>query len=158
MNAELDNKEYYLAESYQNLARVGDIYEKDGKEYIDVILKSGKIHAARVYRPKEDREVSGRTRHVVFNLRKELGFAPGGFINVVRCKDEAELKDYCHFHPAFGAYLYCKEDPTELPWEKGLGIQLRSLEWWEIVDNKDHMLPNSQIHQIIDKHFSFENS
>jgi len=28
----MENNDYYLAESYQNLARVGDVYEKDGKE------------------------------------------------------------------------------------------------------------------------------
>ncbi len=158
MNVELDNKEYYLAESYQNLARVGDIYEKDGKEYIDVILKSGKIHAARVYRPKENKQVSTRSRHINANLREKLGFYPGGFINIVRCKDEVELKHYCHFHPAFGAYLYCKEDPGELPWEKGLGIQLKSLEWWEIVDDKDHLLPIKEIRKRVDERFPFENS
>jgi len=158
MSVEMENNDYYLAESYQNLARVGDVYEKDGKEYIDVILKSGKTHAARVYRPKSDREVSTKTRHIIYNLRNELGFAPGGFINVVRCKDESELKGICHFHPAFGAYLKCQEDLSELPWEKGLDIQLKSLEWWEIVDDKDHLLPIREIRKRVDERFPSENS
>ena len=32
--------EYYVAESFRDLEKVGDVFEKDGKEYINVVLKS----------------------------------------------------------------------------------------------------------------------
>lgn len=148
----MESNDFYLADSYKNLETIGGIFEKNGKEYINVVLKSGKTHAARVYRPKAQ-QTTARSRHVIHNTRSVLGFAPKGLINIVRCKDESELKDYCHFHPAFGAYLFGKESLFDLPWEKGLGINVQPLYWYEIVDDKDHLLPNEEIKAILNNKF-----
>ena len=142
-----ENNEYYLADSYKDLETVGGIYEKNGREYLDVILKSGKIHAARVYRTTNHQ--STKPSKVIFNLRKELGFHPLGYIRLIRCDDESELKDFCHFKTPFGAYLKCMEPIEELPWEKGLHIKTVNLYWYEIVDNKDHLFSNEIIKNII---------
>ena len=145
----MDDKEYYLADSFKDLETVGGIYEKDGKEYLDVVLKSGKVHAARVYRPKKSQ--SRKPSKVIFNLRKELGFHPLGYVYNITCDDEAELKDFCHFYPGLGAYLKCDEPIEELPWEKGLHIKTTKVYWYEIVDAKDHLFSKEKIYDIITK-------
>ena len=143
----MEGRDYYLAESYKGLETVGGIFERDGKEYLNVVLKSGKVHAARVYRPKK--EQSRKPSNVIFNLRKELGFHPLGYIYHISCDDEAELKDFCHFYPGLGAYLKCNEPIEELPWEKGLHIKATKVYWYEIVDRKDHLLTKEKICDII---------
>lgn len=136
-----DTTEYYLAESYQGLETVGNIYEENGKEYIDVILKSGKIHAARVYR-------SGKPNaaHKIYNQRAELGFHPKGFIYIVRNDNEEKLHGICHWHPAFGPYLKCDDDIFDLPF----GCSVHKLEWINVAeDNLMRLLPDEVIKEKI---------
>ena len=151
----MEDRDWYVADSYKELETVGGIYERDGKEYINVILKSGKTHAARVYRT--DKRQSAKPNHVVYSPYKALGFYPTGYIQLVRCDDEAELKDYCHFHPAFGAYIAGNEPIEELPWEKGLHIKLTKIYWYEIVDKKDHLFSKEKIYDIIKQKEEEEN-
>ena len=49
----------YVAKSYQGLEQIGKPYEKNGKEYIAVILKSGKEKEVRVYSEREYRKMYG---------------------------------------------------------------------------------------------------
>ena len=143
--------EYYVAESFRDLEKVGDVFEKDGKEYINVVLKSGKIHAARVYRPATPKtQTTNRVTHVIYDLYKELGFKPKGYIYIVRTSDEEKLQGICHWHSAFGAYLKCDEDIYDLPF----GCEVRKLEWIDVCDRTFiRLLPTTEIKQIIDSLF-----
>lgn len=142
--------DYYLAESYRELETVGDIYEKNGKEYITVILKSGREHAARVYRPVEPKPASTSTlksTHAFYDLYTELGFNPKSFIYLVHSNEEDKLQGICRWHPAFGAYLTCNDDICELPF----GCKIKQLYWIDVCDRTFiHLKPIEEIKSIID--------
>lgn len=138
------NSDWYVAESYRNLETIGGIFEKDGKEYINVVLKSGKVRAARVYRSGKSQ--SRKPNQVIYNIYNELGFKPKGFIYIVRHPDEEKLNGYCHWHPAFGAYLKCTEDIFDLPF----GCKIEKLDWIDISqDDCVHLLPVEEIRKIV---------
>ena len=67
-------EDYYVAPSYVNLATVGDVFEKDGKHYIKVILKSGKEKEVRAYEAKEEKSSIdfSKVTHVFYDEYKEL--------------------------------------------------------------------------------------
>lgn len=146
----MENNDWYVAESYRSLEKVGDIFEKDGKEYITVILKSGKEHAARVYRtvePKARTTSTNRITHVVYDLYTVLGFRPKGYIYLVRTKDEETLQGICQWHPAWGAYLKCTDDIFDLPF----GCEIRKLYWTDIsTSDCMHLKTNEEIKSIVD--------
>jgi hypothetical protein len=122
---------WYVAESYRDLEKVGDIFEKDGKEYITVILKSGREHAARVYRPakpKAQTTSSNRITHITYDLFTELGFKPNHFIYLVRAKEEEKLQGICKWYPSWGAYLKCTDNIFDLPF----GCEIRKLYWSDV--------------------------
>ena len=138
------NSEWYVAESYRNLETIGGIFEKEGKEYINVILKSGKVHAARVYRSVK--RSTTKKNEVIYSLYNELGFKPKGFIYLVRHPQEEKLKGICHWHPGFGAYLNCTDDIFDLPF----GCKIEKLSWIDIVeDDCVHLLPLEDIRKIV---------
>ena len=140
------NSEWYVAESYRNLETIGGIFEKDGKEYINVILKSGKVHAARVYRSDKAQTASTKTRHIVYDTRKELGFAPSNFIYLVRHPQEEKLNGICQWHPGFGAYLKCTDDIFNLPF----GCKIEKLSWLDITEEDCvHLLSIEKIRDIV---------
>lgn len=140
--------EYYVAESFRDLEKVGDVFEKDGKEYINVVLKSGKIHAARVYRPATPKpQTTNRVTHVVYDLYKELGFKPKGYIYLVRTPNEEKLQGICQWHPSWGAYLKCTDDIFDLPF----GCEIRKLYWTDICSSDFiHLKSKKEITPIID--------
>lgn len=146
-----ENNDYYLAESYQNLETVGGIFEKDGKEYINVVLKSGKVHAARVYRSVD--RPAAKSKHIIYDLYTELGFYPKQYIYLIRCEDESKLNGICHFNPRFGAYLKCSEDIFDLP----IGCKIKKLYWTEIcLDDIVHLFSDKEIRKIAESKFLFE--
>ena len=138
------NSDWYVAESFKGLETIGGVFEKEGKEYINVVLKSGKIHAARVYRTKTP--TSAKPNHVIYNQRNALGFAPKGFIYVIKTENEEKLQNICHWHPAFGAYLKCTEDIFDLPF----GCKIEKIEWVDVSeDDCVHLLPVEKIRKIV---------
>jgi len=140
-----NTSDWYVAESYKGLETVGGIFEKNGKEYINVVLKSGKIHTARVYRTEKAAGASNRSTHVIYDLHSEYGFSPLGYIYIVRHPEEEKLQGYCHFDPRFGAYLKCTEDIFDLPF----GCNIVKLHWIDITDEKFNLLPKDDILKII---------
>lgn len=148
---ELSSNEWSVAESYKNLETVGGIFEKDGKEYINVVLKSGKVHAARVYR-KVDKPVKQKN-HVIYDLFTELGFSPKHYIYAVRTEDESKLQGYCHFNPYFGAYLKCTEDIFDLP----LGCKIKKIYWVDICnDDIIHLKSKEEVREFVESQFENE--
>ena len=145
----MSNSDWYVAESYKNLETVGDIFEKDGKEYITVILKSGREHAARVYRPAKPKAQStfnNRITHVVYDVYTELGFKPKGYIILVRSNEEEKLQNICKWHPFWGAYLKCTDNVLELP----LGCEIQKLYWTDICSSDFiHLKSKEEITPII---------
>ena len=147
----MELNDYYLADSYKDLETVGGIYEKDGKEYIDVVLKSGKTHAARVYRPRSRAATSSiKPKTVIYDLFSELGFKPSHYVYIIKTDEEEKLKNICHWYPGIGAYMKCTEDIFELP----SGCKIEKLYWTDICDNSlTHLLPKETIASIVREKF-----
>jgi len=147
----METNDWYVAESYRSLEKVGDIFEKDGKEYITVILKSGKEHAARVYRPgkpKAQTTSTNRITHVVYDIYTVLGFKPKGYIYLVRTEDEEKLQGICQWHPSWGAYLRCTDDIFDLPF----GCEICKLHWTDICSSDFmHLKSKEEIAPILER-------
>ena len=135
-------EDYYVAPSYVNLATVGDVFEKNGKHYIKVILKSGKEKEVRAYEAKEEKSSIdfNRVTHVFYDEYKELGFKPKGYIYVVR-GDEKKLSGVCKIDKRFGWYLPCTSDLTELP----MGCSIKRVPWVSVCSHKITRLDEDEI-------------
>ena len=145
---ELNSNDWYVADSYKNLETVGGIFEKDGKEYIYVVLKSGKVHAARVYRSVK--RAPAKTNHVIYDLFTELGFSPKHYIYAIRLDDESKLQGICHFNPYFGAYLKCTEDIFDLPF----GCKVEKIHWVDVCnDDIIHLKSKEEVRKIVEDKF-----
>ena len=145
---ESNSNDWSVAESFKNLETVGGIFEKDGKEYINVVLKSGKVHAARVYRSVK--RTTAKPNHVIYDLFTELGFSPKHFIYAVRTEDESRLQGICHFNPYFGAYMKCSEDILDLP----LGCEIKKIHWVDICnDDIIHLKSREEVRKFVDEQF-----
>ena len=144
--------DFFVAPSFQNLPTVGGVFEDNGKEYIYVMTASGKTRKVRAYRTEQ--RTTARKSRVFYDVRTELGFAPVGYIYLIRCKDESELAPYCKFDSRFGAYIPGKnvKDILEIPYE--LKIDSRKLYWTEICqDDCIHLLPDEDIKAIVDSKY-----
>lgn len=134
-------QDYYVSPSYASLKKVGEVFEKNGKNYIKVVLKSGKEKEVRAYEPKEEKEEilttaqSAHMTHVIYDVYKELGFAPKKFIYAVRGPEE--LYQYCKWDSRFGYYLGCQADILELPF----GCTIKKIPWLAVCcdDNVTHL-------------------
>ena len=147
----MSENNWYVAESFKDLEKVGDIFEKNGKEYINVVLKSGKIHAARVYRTAERKTATTRTNHIIYDEYDALGFRPKAFVYLVRTDNEEKLQGICRWHPILGAYLSCCDDIFELP----PGCDVKMLEWADVCDRTfSHLAPKEEILPFINSLFN----
>ena len=147
-------KEYYVSPSYTNLKKAGEVFEKNGKDYIKVILKSGKEKEVRAYEPKETKEqvlTKIQSLHMVstvYNVYKELGFAPLGFIYAVRSSEE--LSQFCKWNRRFGYYLNCQDDLLELP----LGCTVKKVPWLAVCkDDVVHLKDDQEVFEKVEDFF-----
>lgn len=105
----------YTAKSYENLPKLGDAYEKDGKYYIQVRLNNGKIKEVRAY----DKPQGTATPPAAINLNSALGFSKTGYIKVYKVMDIDDdffNKSPCRYHRVWGWYLPGNETfPNEPP-------------------------------------------
>ena len=146
---ELSSNDWYVADSFKNLETIGGVFVKDDKEYINVVLKSGKVHAARVYR-KVDKLITTKTNRIFYDQFTELGFSPKHFIYAVRLEDESKLQSYCHFSPYFGAYLKCTDDIFDLP----LGCKIEKIHWVDVCnDDIIHLKSKEEVRKIVEDKF-----
>lgn len=127
--------EIYVAKSYQGLPIVEEPYEKSGKSYCKVRLKSGNLKEVRVYTEKEYEKMYPAPLHKWAPQRKILGFGDEGYIIIFNSKPEFEEfyeKGPFRYSRFFGWYLPGNETVPVLP----NGIVPKVLPW-EIVGNTD---------------------
>lgn len=119
-----------VAPSYQNLQRISEVFEENGKEYILVLLKSGKQKQVRWYPEKNEQ--------LAFDARHAFGFDEAGYITLFKGDIEEVEKwayetDPCRarYNLLFGWFL-----PSRLPLENlpPTIIPVR-LTWKEISEN-----------------------
>ena len=127
--------EIYVAKSYQGLPIVEEPYEKSGKSYCKVRMKSGSIKEVRVYTEKEYEKMYPLPKPKWAPQRKMLGFGDEGYIIIFNNKPEFEEfyeKGPFRYSRFFGWYLPGNETVPVLP----DGIIPKVLPW-EIVGNTD---------------------
>lgn len=151
---------YYVAKSYAELPREGEVYIVDKKLYVNVRLKSGKIKTVRAYTEKEYNKlyaVSRSNESVVQNKetalnsqKNALGFV-NGYITIFRKNGMDEDNSYFRRSPAryarwWGWYIVSSEPlPDDLP-EDAEPVILK----WEMVGNPNGTLkPDAEVESIV---------
>lgn len=130
--------EIYVAKSYMELPKVGDVFISAGKKYINVQLKSGKIKTVRVYSEAEYKklypEASAvpRSTDPYFKSQKEvLGFTKG-YITIFKGDTYSHLDWFklsiCRYTKWWGWYVISTDripedlpedlEPIQLPWDR----------------------------------------
>ena len=122
-----------VAKSYQNLPKIGEVFNKSGKLYVNVKLKSGQIKAVRVYSEKEYAKMYPDAEPAVkrFKTQKQVFGFDKGYITIFR-GDTYEHNDFFKLSNAryarlWGWYVVSTEElpdpipsgvePIQLPWE-----------------------------------------
>lgn len=127
--------ELYVAKSYQGLPVVEEPYNKNGKAYCKVKMKSGAAKEVRVYSQKEYEKMYPEPAPKWKPQKEMLGFGEDGFILIFNNKPEFEqfyVEGPFRYHKVFGWYLPGNEIvPALLP-----GIVPKILSW-ETVGGED---------------------
>lgn len=128
--------EMLVAKSYQGLPIVKEPYNKSGKTYCVVKLKSGKEKEVRVYSQKEYDKMYPAPPVKWKPQREMLGFGKDGYILVFNTGPNINEQFYVEgpfrFHRVFGWYLPSNETVPVLP----EGVMPKVLRW-EMVGGDD---------------------
>lgn len=130
-----------VAPSFQNLERLSEPFEENGKEYILVKTKSGTTRKVRWYE-----EPMKKIRPV----KEVLGFTKG-YITIFK-GDTYSLLDWfrestARYHNFWGWYFISDEELPEIP----AGITPIQLKWEDVAfADEDQLRPESQIKEYID--------
>lgn len=144
---------YYVSPSYVGLKTVGDVYEKNGKCYIKVVLKSGKTKEVRAYESKEDNSSKtvdlSKCAHAFYDEYKVYGFKPKGFIYALR-GDSDVLRNIANSSTYFNWYVGCNTDISDLP----MGLKIKKVDWLDVCDNNlVHLKPEKEVREYVDNLF-----
>lgn len=143
-----------VAKSYQNLPFKSDVYVKNGKQYIQVELKSGLAKEVRVYSEKEYAKAYGESPiKETIPQRVILGFGEQRFLTIFYGEGTYENKEW---FKSLGA-VYRKfwgwglasivPCPDELP----EGVKAARLEWADVCRDADHLGSEDQIQAAVAK-------
>ena len=120
--------ELYVAKSYQGLPVVEEPYNKGGKTYCKVKMKSGAAKEVRVYSQKEYEKMYPAPAPKWKPQREILGFGEDGYILIFNNAPEFERfyeEGPMRYHTTFGWYLPSSETVPVLP----NGVIPRVLRW-----------------------------
>ena len=149
--------EYYVAKSYQELVKLTDVYESNGRMYIKIKTVKGTEKEVRAYSETEYRRLyrespscgNGASPSVVVKtsgpaVKNVLGFQEG-YIYIF--KGDLEAAEYwfsktpeCRFHCQIGWYIVSTES---VPFDIPSCIQSVQLPW-ELVGNEDGTLKRKE--------------
>ena len=130
-----------VAPSFQNLERLSEPFEENGKEYILVKTKSGTTRKVRWYE-----EPMKKIRPV----KEVLGFTKG-YITIFKGDTYSLLEWFqestARYHNFWGWYFISDEELPEIP----AGITPIQLKWEDVAfADEDQLRPESQIKEYID--------
>ena len=130
-----------VAPSFQNLERLSEPFEENGKEYILVKTKSGTTRKVRWYE-----EPMKKIRPV----KEVLGFIKG-YITIFKGDTYSLLEWFqestARYHKIWGWYFISEEELPEIP----AGITPIQLKWEDVAfADEDQLRPESQIKEYID--------
>ena len=141
-----------VAKSYQNLEQVGDVYQVNGRDYIQVRMKNGSLKQVRAYSQKEYAKYNPEVKIIqpAKSRRDTLGFGEKGYIWIFKGETYENL-DWFHLSPCryartWGWYLPSNEEmPDPIP----VNIEPVKLEWAD-VSFEDELIPEDQIVKVVD--------
>ena len=130
-----------VAPSFQNLERLSEPFEENGKEYILVKTKSGTTRKVRWYE-----EPMKKIRPV----KEVLGFTKG-YITIFKGDTYSLLEWFqestARYHKFWGWYFISEEELPEIP----AGVTPIQLKWEDVaLADEDQLRPESQIKEHID--------
>lgn len=130
------------APSFQNLERLSEPFEENGKEYILVKTKSGTTRKVRWYEEPMKK---------IRPLKEVLGFTKG-YITIFKGDTYSLLEWFqeepkCRYHKFFGWYVTSEDELPTLP----AGLEPIQLKWEDVAfADEDQLRPESQIKEHID--------
>lgn len=147
---------YFVAKSYENLTRLSEPYEQNGKIYINIELKSGKEKAVRGYTAQEYKKMypdavlakisRAKPLDPYYKSQKEtLGFTKG-FIWIFDGVTE-DNEDYFSIGPFRHARWWDWYLPSwmELPRDLPTGVRAVKLPWEPMGNEEDWLVENEKI-------------
>ena len=150
-----------VAKSYQNLEQLGEPFEKNGKIYVVVRMKSGKEKEVRWYSideycklyPTEDREKLLRENDPYWKPLCHTLMGDAGFIWVVQEGEWVDIEDFraregFRYNTYFGWYILgdCHDIDNFQMW-----LDLCKVTWEEVSIDENTLLPMETVIKIIDK-------
>lgn len=146
--------EYCVAKRYTNYPKESEAYSVDGKMYINVKLKNGKISPVRAYTQTEYKKLYPEDKVVdqyYKPLRDVLGFGEKGYITIFNgnlqiAEDWFKNEKNCRYHTYWGWYIISDDEvPVSLP----IGITPIKLEWKDISTGPDALKTKTAIQEHI---------
>ena len=134
----------YVAKSYQGLPIVEEPYEKSGKAYCKVRMKSGSIKEVRVYTEKEYEKMYPLPKPKWAQQRKMLGFGEEGYIIIFNGADKYEEyfdKTNACYHRIWGWYVPSNETVPVLP----EGVSAVVLPWDNVGGEDGELYPEDDV-------------
>jgi len=154
---------YYVAKSYQELERVTEPYEVNGKMYVKMRKRNGNIQQVRAYTESEYTKLYGKTcANPVLQatqaspsapvVKDILGFADG-YIWIF--KGDLDRADYwfertpeCRYHVDFGWYIVSTE---AVPFDIPSCIESIQLPWEKVGNSDGTLLPKSIVEAAVNE-------
>lgn len=107
---------YHTAPTYENYPKLSDPFERDGKWYVTVKMKSGLPKDVRAYIDEEVAAASSK-----WNARKGFGFGEAGFITIfageIPMDDEWFSKSCSRYCVRWGWYIVSNDEvPDDVPY------------------------------------------
>lgn len=142
-----------VAKSYESLEQTSEPYEVNGRSYVNVRMKSGKIKTVRAYTPSEYAKFYPEVKIINpgKSRREILGFGEAGFIWLMKGAKYEDIDWYrqspCRYARPWGWYLPSDiEMPNPLP----VGVEPVKL-MWEDVSFNGQLIPEDQIAKVADR-------
>lgn len=143
-----------VAKSFQQLEKMSEPYEVNGKMYIQVRCKNQKIKQVRWYSEKEYLKLypaEAPIEEPQFGPQKEvLGFTKG-YITIFKGEITEEINDFfkksnARYSRSWGWYVISTEEVPELPW----GITPIHLKWSYVGNKEGYLYPDAKIKKVVD--------
>lgn len=138
---------YYTAPTYESYEKLSEPFQKNGKLYVTVRLKSGKAKDVRAYTQPQEKPSS----IISWSSKKTLGFESTEYITIfkgeISIDDEWFNKSICRYHKIWGWYIADgAELPTNLP-----SYAVPKLLYWNDISNGDSLKSEKEIQKIVNK-------
>lgn len=150
-----------VAKTYQNLKQLGESFEKNGKLYVLIRLKSGKEKEVRWYSvdeycklyPTEDREKLLRENDPYWKPLCNTLMGNAGYVWLIENDERVDVetfraKEGFRYNTLFGWYVLGDYSDIE---NLQAQLTLHKLEWAEISTDENTLLPKERIEKIVNE-------